>query len=155
MPCQGHVKVKVDTQLNLARAHGAAAAEEFAAFVNKQIYALKDTVGREELDCEFELRRSYDVFLDTAGAETEEKEFKVCLPEGQRSTRERQLTDSVDFAEQVTQNKNSSGYALLTTQVTLIKGAKIAVSSSACSFWPYEFVPELLAKLVAKGALNL
>ena len=100
---QGHVKVKIDTLLNFAeRPGGAAVAEEFAAFVHDQIYAMKDLVEREELDCEFELRRSFDVFVDDAEAEKVKTKYRACLNEGHRWTRERQLIIG-DMAEEVSQ----------------------------------------------------
>ena len=49
----------------------------------------------------------------------------------------------------------SSLFALLSPQVTSTTGAKIAVSSTACSFWPYKPVSQLLVKMVEYGALNL
>jgi hypothetical protein len=48
----------------LAKQFGEAAAEDIAAFVVKHMYAMKKTVEEEGLDCEFELRRSYDVWCN-------------------------------------------------------------------------------------------
>ena len=39
--------------------------------------------------------------------------------------------------------------------MTSLKDAKVAVSGPACSFWPYKFVTQLLAKLVAQNKVNL
>lgn len=97
---QGHVKVKIDSLLSMVKRYGAAVAEEYATFVNNHIYAIKQTVERESLDCEFELRRSYDVFLDVEEAEKVRKEFQASLKEGHSWTRERHIIDA-EFAEQV------------------------------------------------------
>lgn len=71
----------------LIERHGAEAAQEIAAFVNEQIYAIKDVVESEGLDCEFELRRSYDVFLDESEAREAEKLFGDSLKTKQKWTR--------------------------------------------------------------------
>ncbi|KAK7735945.1 hypothetical protein SLS53_007324 [Cytospora paraplurivora] len=54
--------------MNLAKTSGEHAAEELSRFVKAQIYALKDAVEKEHIDCEFELRRSYDVFRSEGDA---------------------------------------------------------------------------------------
>jgi len=60
----------------LVKRHGVVMAEEIAAFVNEQIYALKEVVEAEGIDCEFELRRSYDVFIDQKEAEEATRFFR-------------------------------------------------------------------------------
>ena len=94
------MKVKIDSLLNLTKRQGVAAAEEFAAFVSDQIYAIKQTVEREGLDCEFELRRSFDVFQVNAEADFVRKQFRESLQEGLRWTRERDLIEE-DMVQQV------------------------------------------------------
>lgn len=39
--------------------------------------------------------------------------------------------------------------------MTSLKGARAAFSGPACSFWPYKFVTQLLAKLIERHAVNL
>ena len=97
---QGHVKSKVDGLLSTAKRRGVAVVDEFASFVNDQIYALKEVVEREGLDCEFELRRSYDVFLDDLEAEDVKSQFLVSLAAGHKWTRDRWLIDE-KMVEQV------------------------------------------------------
>lgn len=110
----GHVKVKTTSILKVLEKHGAEAVEGFTSFVGAQIEAYKDVVERERLDCEFELRRSYDVYANEKDAAAlREVWAKV---ERQPWTRSRQLIDA-DFAE----------------NLSSIKGAKVAVSSPACS----------------------
>ena len=94
------MKSKVDGLLSTAKRRGVAVADEFASFVNEQIYALKDVVEREGLDCEFELRRSYDVFLDDLEAQNVKSQFRASLAAGHKWTRDRWLIDE-DMVEQV------------------------------------------------------
>jgi len=103
------VKSKVDSLVGLAEKHGAAAADEFAAFVIDQIYALKQTVEQQDIDCDFELRRSYDVFLDDAEAEAVEKGFRASLEKGHKFTRDRHLLVG-EMAEQVSESEDSVGF---------------------------------------------
>ena len=68
--------------------------------MHDQIYAIKDVVEREGLECEFELKRSFDVFLTEAEAEKAREEFEGCRREGQRWTREVDWVGR-EFVEQV------------------------------------------------------
>jgi hypothetical protein len=94
------VKCKVDSLLSIAKRHGASAAEEFAAFVNEQIYALKEVIEREDIDCEFEMRRSFDAFLDDVEAEKVASDFRASIAAGHKYTRDRALVNE-KMAEQV------------------------------------------------------
>ncbi|KAI8629838.1 FAD dependent oxidoreductase superfamily protein [Xylariaceae sp. FL1651] len=135
----GHVKVKTASALELADRVGHEATESFVAYVSAQIDALKDVVEREQLDCEFELRRSYDVFTNEKDAVPLRKAWADHLERGEPWTRERQLIDT-KFAE----------------AVSSVKDARVAVSSPACSLWPYKFVTQLLARAMERNpALNL
>ena len=96
----GHAKVRTSTILSFLKREGPAIADEMAQFVNDQIYAIKQTVEKEELDCEFELRRTLDVFLDAEEAEAVAEEFRASLRAGHRWTREVDLIGK-KFAEQV------------------------------------------------------
>lgn len=135
----GHVKVKTTTLLSTLANDGPEAAESFAAYVRAQINAIKDVVEQEGLDCEFELRRSYDVFLSNDKLSTMKRMWDEAVKRGDRWTRERDFLDH-RFAE------------LLTS----IQGAKFAFSTPACSFWPYKFVTQLLEKTMDRNPnLNL
>ncbi|GAB7356819.1 hypothetical protein MBLNU459_g7700t2 [Dothideomycetes sp. NU459] len=134
----GHVKVLTTTIQRLIKEVGLEAAEEYAAFVNNQIHALEDVIINEHIDCEFELRRSYDVFINTNEAEEATKLFQESLAAKQSWTRNVDLIDE-KYAE----------------QVTSIKGAKAALSMPACSLWPYKLVAGLLARLVDAKEVEL
>ena len=58
---------------------GMEAANELAAFTSAQKYAMKDAVDREGLDCEFEMRRSYDVYVDEEDAKEAEGLYRTAI----------------------------------------------------------------------------
>ncbi|KAI3400623.1 hypothetical protein diail_2335 [Diaporthe ilicicola] len=135
----GHVKSKTTTLMKQTDRFGAVAADEFAGFVWGQISALKEVVEKEDIDCEFELRRSYDVFKSEAEAAELGSKWKGYLAEGCGWTSNVHWIGS-EFAE----------------RLTSIKGAKGAFSVPACSLWPYKFVTSLLERAMEKNrGLNL
>jgi hypothetical protein len=70
------VKVRSTAVQSNKRRHGVATAEDIARFVTAQIDALKNVIEKEEIECEFELRRSFDVFLDEKEASAARKDFQ-------------------------------------------------------------------------------
>ncbi|KAI0201153.1 FAD dependent oxidoreductase [Astrocystis sublimbata] len=135
----GHVKVKTSTLLKLLSKGQPDVVDSFVALVGAQIHAFKDVVEREGLDCEFELRRSYDVFANEKDAAALRESWTKYAACGGEWLRDRQLIDA-DFAE----------------RVTSFKGARVAFSSPACSLWPYKFVTQLLARTLERNpGLNL
>ncbi|KAK8095959.1 FAD dependent oxidoreductase [Apiospora kogelbergensis] len=135
----GHVKLKTASITSIIQEHGLEAADDFAALVRAQIDALKELVETEQLDCEFELRRSYDVFLHADEAQAMEAKWSECLRKGYKWTREHDFVGE-KFAE----------------RVTSVRGAKAAFSGPACSLWPYKLVTQLLEKAMERNPhLNL
>lgn len=133
------MKAKTTTLMKHMDKFGTAAADDLARFVWAQSPALKDVIEREDIDCEFELRRSYDVFKSEDEAEKLEAKWKDYLAKGCEWTSNVHWTGS-EFAE----------------RLTSIKGAKGAFSVPACSFWPYKFVTGLLERAMGKNPhLNL
>ncbi|KAF3000891.1 hypothetical protein E8E13_007958 [Curvularia kusanoi] len=144
----GHVKVQVRTLLDLAgsenngdtsgsdNGNGGDAGEKRTAlqtYVSRVISSLKHIVDTESLDCEFELRRSFDVFTDTADAEDVFCRFEAARKRGEPWTR------------------NVTWYGAETAErVTSVRGAKGAFSVPAASFWPYKFVAGLLGVMVER-----
>ncbi|ROW17848.1 hypothetical protein VPNG_00806 [Cytospora leucostoma] len=136
----GHTKAKTTTLMNLAKTSGGHAAEEMSRFVRAQIYALKDAVEKEHIDCEFELRRSYDVFRSEGDARRTEASWRRDFLGGQHG-----WTEDVQWL--------GPGLA---ERLTSVRGARGAFSVPACSFWPYKLVTGLLERSVARnGRLNL
>ena len=73
----GHVKP--DGFLNVprtAKIHGTDAAAELAKFEAAHVYAVKDLVEREGLDCDFNVTRALDVFLDPKHAKQTEEAYR-------------------------------------------------------------------------------
>ncbi|CAO2648613.1 Nn.00g078800.m01.CDS01 [Neocucurbitaria sp. VM-36] len=134
----GHSKVKTDTLLNLP----APLRASFQAYVLSVIHRLHDIATSESLaaHCEFELRRSFDVFCSPDAAGEMKRMYEEARARGEEWT-ERVSWVGEGFAE----------------QVTSVKGARGAFSGPAASFWPYKFVTGVLGRLVERypGALNV
>lgn len=79
----------------LAQRFGEEAATEALNFSRKHVYALKKVVEEEGLDCEFELRRSYDIFCNDGEAEAARQYVRASQKVG------KQWTDDVDFIEEI------------------------------------------------------
>nr|POF04448.1 gamma-glutamylputrescine oxidoreductase [Quercus suber] len=134
----GHVKIKSTTQQEFVRRLGLPTANQVSTMVHHIIYDMKSVVEKEGLDCEFELRRTFDAFLDPSDADLAERQWSRSIKAEEAWTRE------FDFVPRSRAE-----------QVTSIKGTKIALSSPACSLWPYKFVTQLLAKLVEREEVHL
>lgn len=78
---------------SLARRFGEEAATEALNFSRKHVYALKKVVEEEGLDCEFELRRSYDIFCNDGEAEAARQYVRASQWAG------KQWSEDVDFIE--------------------------------------------------------
>ena len=118
---------------------------------------MKDAVDREDLDCEFEMRRSYDVYIDEGDAKEAEKLYRTAIREGHQWARDFDFVGE-EFAEQVRLIYIpwlTGGRCTDRKQVTSIQGAKAAISMPVCSLWPYKFVTQLLSKLVDSRAVTL
>ncbi|KAI0485326.1 FAD dependent oxidoreductase [Xylariaceae sp. FL0804] len=138
----GHAKMKTASILSSLARRGGAATAAAVAFVDAQIAALKDAVQREGLDCEFELRRSWDAFVGGAEEAAEvEAGWRAAVARGDAWTRER------DWVE---------GGPRLASALTGVRDARAAVSGPVCSLWPYKFVTQLLARAMERNPrLNL
>ena len=136
----GHVKVQVNTLLNLPNGEEERGKKrtELQDYVERVMVELKRIVEDEGVDCEFELRRSFDVFTDAGDAAEVYKRYTWATREGEAWTSKVSWIGA-DRAE----------------QVTSIKGAKGAFSVPAASFWPYKFVTGLLEKMVIKWPRRL
>lgn len=72
----GHTKLALPHILKVLDEHGKEAAAEIGEFHVKQLDALKKLVEKEQLDCDFLLTRSFDVFMDEKQAAEELANFK-------------------------------------------------------------------------------
>tara|TARA_R110002060_G_scaffold5945_4_gene9086 strand:- start:370 stop:669 length:300 start_codon:yes stop_codon:yes gene_type:complete len=63
-------------------------ATEIARFESSQVFAVKDLVEKEKIDCEFHLTRAVDTCLDQAHADKCKAEFDQLIANGEPSTRD-------------------------------------------------------------------
>ncbi|KAK7546296.1 FAD dependent oxidoreductase superfamily [Phyllosticta paracitricarpa] len=131
----GHLKPDVYFQVPKYTAlFGAEAANEVAAFESSQVYAVKELVEKEQIDCEFTLTRAVDVCLDADHAAKCKAEFMELRRRKVPSVRD------VFFAEGKTAE-----------DVSGVKGAKAAFTFTAGHVWPYKLVLHLLQLAVSRG----
>jgi glycine/D-amino acid oxidase-like deaminating enzyme len=129
----GHVKVKTATLVGLK---SEAERNEMQAFVLNVIRDLKDVIDAEDglaEECEFELRRSFDVFQDADEVAPIKAAYDAAKKSGEAWARERSDVRG-ERAE----------------RVTGIKGAVGAFSVPAASFWPYKFVAGLVERMLER-----
>lgn len=72
----GHLKLAIPHIIRVLEKHGVEIASEVGEFPVKQIYALKEVVDRECIDCDFLLTRSFDVWMDETQAREEEQKVR-------------------------------------------------------------------------------
>lgn len=63
-------------------------ATTIAAFESSQVYAIKDLVEKEKIDCDFVLTRAVDAFLDQSHADKAAAEFEALVEGGEPSIRD-------------------------------------------------------------------
>jgi glycine/D-amino acid oxidase-like deaminating enzyme len=131
----GHVKVQVNTLLNLPDSgdDGGRKRSAFQDYVSRVMLEIKRIVEEEDLDCEFELRRSFDVFTDAEQASSIYMKYDAAKKAGEP------WTQNVSWIS-----------ASRAPQLTSIINARGAFSVPAASFWPYKFVTGLLARMLAR-----
>lgn len=64
----GHIKTKLDSLKSWYEAHGPEAAAELVRWAEAQRHALQAIAEEENIDCEFQVQRSFDIFFDEAHA---------------------------------------------------------------------------------------
>jgi hypothetical protein len=92
--------MRISSIRTLFKDYNAEAADECVAFVYSQSHLMKEAVDREGLDCEFELRRTYDVFVDEQDAKDAGETYRTAVEEGHKWVKEVSFVDS-RYAEQV------------------------------------------------------
>ena len=97
----GHIKPDLFyTAAKHANMYGAAEAAEIAAFETANLYAVKDLVELEQIDCDFHLTRGLDVFLDPEHAKDTEETYRRLVESGVVNLRDVAFTPK-DQAERV------------------------------------------------------
>ncbi|KAJ4379002.1 hypothetical protein N0V86_005879 [Didymella sp. IMI 355093] len=136
----GHVKVQVNTLLNMPGSgdDGGKKRTQFQAYVSRVMREIKHIVEEEQLDCEFELRRSFDVFTDGQQASEIYDKYETARKDGEAWTQKVSWIGPESAA-----------------RVTSIVHAHGAFSVPAASFWPYKLVTALLARMLQKWPARL
>ncbi|KAF2089301.1 FAD dependent oxidoreductase, partial [Saccharata proteae CBS 121410] len=129
----GHSKVQARTLTGFLDRVGEETTNEFNRLVHGIIYDLKGIVEREGIECEFELRRSFDVFLDEGDARKAHEAFEQQCKNGCEWVKDISWIDE-RYAE----------------KITSVRGAAGAFSVPACSLWPYKFCTQLLSTILAR-----
>ncbi|KAK2756351.1 FAD dependent oxidoreductase superfamily protein [Colletotrichum kahawae] len=142
----GHVKP--DTYFNVpkyTKLYGADEAAKLAAFEASNVYAVKELVESEGLDCDFHLTRAVDVYLDPAHAKQTEAAYRELLKAGKVDLKEVAFTPEQDAERASRRWKRVSG----------VKGAKCCFSFTAAHLWPAKMIHQILQRLLEKRAINL
>ncbi|KAK6382125.1 hypothetical protein LTS17_004010 [Exophiala oligosperma] len=133
----GHVKPDLYFNAPLySEKHGRRVAEELTRFEMRQVFDLKRLIERENINCDFELTRAIDVYTDERVAGPVVEGYKRMKSEGY------EFPDDLHFVP------GDGGKA---EQVSGVKGALCAFSSTAASVWPFKMVMGLLKRVLAKG----
>ncbi|KAF2733334.1 DAO-domain-containing protein [Polyplosphaeria fusca] len=131
----GHVKP--DTYFNVTRyagLYGEAAAAELQRFETQNVYAVKELVESERLDCDFHLTRAVDVYLDATQAEETAAAYQKLKDAG--------VVDLSDTAYMPASDAE---------RLSGVKGAHCAFSFTAAHLWPAKMVQQLLIKVLPLG----
>lgn len=133
----GHVKPDVYFNTTLSeKMFGSRVAEELTKFEMQQVMDVKKLVEKEQIDCDFELTRAIDVYVDPRVANPTIKTYKEMKARGFLFSDDLHFIDNPKRAEQV------SG----------VKGALAAFTFTAASVWPYKLVSHLLRRCLQWGA---
>ena len=117
--------------------YGLDAAVEISNHEVAHLQAIKELVEKEQIDCDFTLSRTFDVFLDEELAHKTKEAYDALVTKGLTSIQDVHFTPA-KYAERV------SG----------VKDAKGCFSFTAAHLWPYKLILHLLGLAVAQG-LNL
>ncbi|TLD15245.1 hypothetical protein PspLS_10676 [Pyricularia sp. CBS 133598] len=135
----GHVKPDVYFNVGkYASLYGMEAAAEMARFEAEHVYAVKDLIEAEGLDCDFHLTRAMDVCLDAEHARETEAAYRELVKADVADLRD------VDFTPKQDAEKISG-----------VKGAQCCFSFTAAHLWPSKLVHQLLQRLIDQGAVNV
>ena len=133
----GHLKPDLYlTSSRFEQMFGARVAEELTEFEIQQVIDVKRLVEKEQIDCDFELTRAIDVFVDSSVADPTIAAYRDMKARGYR------FPDDLHFIADPKKAEQISG----------VKGALVAFSYTAGSIWPYKMVSHLLQRCLRWGA---
>ncbi|KAL2852955.1 FAD dependent oxidoreductase [Aspergillus pseudoustus] len=118
--------------------YGVDAGAEVANFEISHIPALKKVIAEENIDCDLNLTRSMNVYLNEEEGEQAKQIYEALVARGLEYTSDLHYTPH-KYAEKI------SG----------VKGAKACISYTAGSLWPYKFVLGLLSKITDSPLVNV
>ncbi|KAF4426427.1 Gamma-glutamylputrescine oxidoreductase [Colletotrichum fructicola] len=134
----GRGQLKPDVYFNIPKyieKYGVDAAVEVANFEASQVFAVKELVEKEKIDCDFTLTRTCDATLNEGLATATEEAFAKLVESGVANLKDVHYTPRAR-AEMV------SG----------VKGALSCFTFTAGHIWPYKMVMHFLKGVVQKGA---
>ncbi|KAJ5974563.1 FAD dependent oxidoreductase [Penicillium waksmanii] len=131
----GHVKPDIYNFVStLATDYGFDAAAEVANFEAKHVYAIKEFVEKEKIDCNYTVTKAIDVQLDPNHYKKLKKGFHELVANGCAATKLGQYVDA----------ENAEAFSG-------VKGALGCFSYDSGHIWAYKFVLHLLEKVVTQG----
>jgi glycine/D-amino acid oxidase-like deaminating enzyme len=133
----GHIKPDVYFNAVLSeKMFGPQIAQEITRFEMQQVFDVKRLVEQEQIDCDFELTRGIDAFVDPEVAKQTIAAFKEMKARGY------QFSDDLHFIQDPKKAEQVSG----------VKGALTAFTFTAATVWPYKLVSHLLRRCLEWGA---
>jgi glycine/D-amino acid oxidase-like deaminating enzyme len=133
----GHIKPDVYFNAVLSeKMFGPRIAQEITRFEMQQVFDVKRLVEQEQIDCDFELTRGIDAFVDPEVAKQTIAAFKEMKARGY------QFSDDLHFIQDPKKAEQVSG----------VKGALTAFTFTAATVWPYKLVSHLLRRCMEWGA---
>ncbi|KAL4957511.1 FAD dependent oxidoreductase [Aspergillus filifer] len=118
--------------------YGLEAGAEVASFEIAHIKALKELIAEEDIDCELNLSRCMNAYLNEADGEKARATYEALVKQGLEYTSDIHYMGA-KYAETI------SG----------VKGAKACLSYTAGSLWPYKLILGLLSKIKDSPLVNV
>ncbi|KAL1863349.1 hypothetical protein Plec18167_008211 [Paecilomyces lecythidis] len=130
----GHLKPSLYASMgNMSAKYGLEAAVELAEFEKAHLHSIKDLVEKENIDCDFQLTRAFDVFLSRTQSEKVKNDIEALRMAGV-------LLPDVQYTPE-SKAENVCG----------VKNAKGCTSFTAGSIWPYRLIIHLLRIALSRG----
>ncbi|KAG9561108.1 FAD dependent oxidoreductase superfamily, partial [Aureobasidium melanogenum] len=123
----GHIPTYIDR-------HGLEAGAEIAEFEAAHVTAIKNVVAKENIDCDFVITRTTDVWCNADAADKAKATYDKMVAYGLKHM------DDVHFV----MGKDAEG-------ISGIKHAKACATYTAGTIWPYKFIMTLLGILRDRG----
>ncbi|KAJ5351540.1 hypothetical protein N7452_000514 [Penicillium brevicompactum] len=123
----GHIPTYMDRS-------GDRAGAEIAEFEIANLRALKKVIERENIDCDFTLARSVDVWCNEEAAKSAKAVY------------DRMVAADFEYMEDVVFYTGDQ-----VEGICGVKGAKACASFTAGTMWPFKFIMHLIKKLLAVG----